>query len=221
MPRLIAEILLGIIAVAALGVFMPKMVESHSASNLITLTIAEDSFRNYDFVGQVDDPNGVDWPVTMVFGTNASQGKVEFGYENQGVPCCLGSIKYARVNDGGWAWYSVRGIKDALCNGASKHLRHYGGNGAQGRFLNGSWGYYVLGTTHFDHTSGCFNEYESGDNEQAEEWFALKAKNQWGTGNVIEDWAFFHNFEQRRTEVHPGTDHTPDNNGYATWVGIN
>lgn len=181
-----------------------------STGNLTTLYIREDYFRNYDFLSDTASSTNVDWPVTMVFYNNADVNKVKnifFG------STLLAELMYENLNDGaGWVWDTDRGTRgdSSWYSDRWLHMRVYADS--DDRMYNLDWGYYVLGTTHYDHKS--VPHQWSGYSETAEEEFASKARNKGYT--VFEDWSNFYNNEPYRNE----NNHIWSNNEYATAVNV-
>lgn len=184
---------------------LPAM--AYSTSNLNILSIREDSFYNYDFASETASNTNVDWPVTMLFYNNANVNKVKniffIGF---------GWLKYGRLNDGaGWVWDSDGGTKGSSSWYSDRwlHMRVYADS--DDRMYNLDWGYYVLGTTHYDQYP---SETWSGYSETAEEEFASIARSKGYA--VYEDWGNFYNNEPYRVEG----DHIWSNSGYTTAVNV-
>ncbi|CAG0975149.1 MAG: hypothetical protein MPEBLZ_00899 [Candidatus Methanoperedens nitroreducens] len=159
-------------------------VMAASTNNLTTLYIREDSFRNYDFLSETDSNTNVDWPVSMLFYNNADINKVKSIFF-----IGFGSILKGRLNDGaGWVWDSDGGTKGISSRyGHWLHMRVYADS--DDRMYNLAWGYYVIGTTHYDEYP--FESW-SGYSEAAEEEFASIASSK--GYSVSEDWSTFYNY---------------------------
>ena len=210
-------ILLAIMIVALLASSAPPVL-AWTTSSLAILGIREDYFYNYDFESKTASSTNVDWPVTMLFYNNAEVGKVKDIY--WGDPL-LASSAYARLNDGaGWEWDSDRGTK-SLGLTCRCHLRVYATKDWLGyeRMYNIDWGYYVLGTSHYDYYEWLPTWY-SGFSEGAEEELCQVARDNGYT--VFEDWSSFYNNEPYREEKDwlGIVRHVWSNNGYASAVNV-
>lgn len=169
-----------------------------STSNLAQLTIAEDRFYNYDFISQSVSSSNVDWPISMVFHTNAEIDKVKdifFGAE------LTANLMYGRVNDGnGYVWDEDRGTKSGqryssqLQTYVYLHMRLYAPNPPD-YMQNDDWGNFVIGSTHYDQWPF---ETWSGYSEYAEDDFVDIGRSK--GYSVADDWADFFNNEPFREE---------------------
>lgn len=75
-------------------------------------------------------------------------------------------MHYSTNGGATYSWMKSASMKQslALCAPAVLHQRLYAPNG---RFYSTSWGYYVLGTTHYDYYESCPGGW-SGKSEDAE-----------------------------------------------------
>ena len=189
------------------------LASAYTASNLAVLSIREDSFYNYDFCSDQVSSTNVDWPVTMLFDGNAEVDKVKDIYF--GITIFANSM-YEELNDGdGWVWDTDRGTKGIhystyLNAYVYLHMRVYAPSSTD-RMYNDAWGYYVLGTTHYDEFPW---ESWSGYSEYAENDFASIARSKGYF--VLEDIVNFYNYESYREEGN----HIWLNDGYATSVYV-
>lgn len=185
-------------------------VNAATAASLNIMNINEDSFFNYDFLNQNNtNANNVDWPMQMLYYNNATVAKVKAIYWGS---TNFGSAMNGRINDGGgWLWSSDKGTKEAICTSSVRHMRLYA-NGNH-RSYNVSWGYYVIGSTHYD-LDECSLNPRFGWSETAESWFAQIARDKGYT--VFEDWSSWANPEPDRWEGN----HFWQNDGNATAVFV-
>lgn len=150
------------------------IVLAGSTSTYTTVSYSGDSWYNWDNTSSsCTCSNTVDWPVIMIFRTNAAVNKVKDilrGYN--------GTSMYLRANDGaGWFWDSDGGRKHPISGYTDwfHHVRLYAPPGTD-YFYSSSWGRYVLGTTHIDR-----NEFSSspqfGWSETTDEYFAAFFRN--------------------------------------------
>lgn len=185
-----------------------------TASHLSTLSIEEDLFRNYDFGSDWDNYTNCSWPVTMLFWNNAEIDKVKSQYRLRDW-ILWGYSEWAKLNETGddWIWDTDRGVKKPIGLNFI-HMRVYADSDDQ--LYNISWGYYILGTTHYDKDG----ETKCGWSEEAEQQAALVAESVPGWG-VVEDWGNFYNYEPLRKEVdEEGNEHWWQCGGYATAVYV-
>lgn len=200
-------LLLGIMVIALLASSVTPVL-AWTTSNLAILGIREDYFYNYDFCSSTVSDTNVDWPVTMLFYNNAEVDKVKNIYWGVGP----WSTCNARLNDGsGWVWDVDRGTKSTGLHAC--HMRVYAD--ADDRMYNVDWGYYVLGTSHYDYFEWTPWGW-SGYSESAEAELCQVARDKGYT--VFEDWAYFYNYEGYREEG--GGKHRWSNNGWASAVNV-
>ncbi len=202
--------------VASIALFNVPPVQAATTSKLTVVGIAGDAWYNYDFNGEVASSTNVDWPTMMIFYGNAEVDKVKNAY-SPWYPKRMGDVKNAAMNDvGTWFYDSDRGIKKTDCppTGWFEHMRVYAPGGSD-RMYNTNYGYWIMGTTHFDYNDGCSGAIH-GYSETAESWFAQNARNIWGSGRVFEDWGWMFNGEPRR----PEGNHIWESNGYSSYVNV-
>lgn len=146
-----------------------------------------DGFWNYDYRNRDNQADGdnVDWPVNMVWGKQGQIDDVKTFLANRGWGGS-GASQDARLyenGNSGWQWDGDSGIKspcesyenDPLRNMSGErwmHTRLYApppgtGEPRQDQFYSTTWGYYIIGTTHYDYGHG--NIIQGCDN--GEEWF--------------------------------------------------
>ena len=177
------------------------------------MTVHEDAFWNYDFTTNLVRANKVDWPIALVFFGNATVNKVKgiLGNEYDRT----GSRMYARLNDGiKWRWDTDKGRKTTACPGLptqpwwARHYRVYADG--DDRLYNASWGFYVIGSTHYDVRECAASGKQFGWSELSEDWITYR----WNVNGywVQNDWTGFANPEPFRVE---GT-HVWDSNGRAS-----
>jgi hypothetical protein len=208
--RIIGTLCLGV----ALWVASVAPLSANTATNLTILYIYEDSFYNYDFLNQNNtNADNVDWALSMLFYDNATVTKVKGIYWGS---TSWGSAMHGRINDGGgWLWSSDKGTKEGpLCASSVRHMRLYA-NG-NNRSYNSNWGYYVLGSTHYDLDECIPWNSRFGWSETAEAWLAQIARDKGYT--VFQNWNNWHNAEPERWEA--DGKHFWQNNGMATAVRV-
>lgn len=186
--------------------------EAATTTKLRILYIQDDWFENYDFDSQSGVSTNVDWPVDFLFWNNAEIDKVKgalpYAYS--------GSTKYSLLSDAGFGyWDQDGGRKNIICPvlDQATHYRVYAD--ADDRMYNTAWGFYIIGTSHFD-TRECGINPWFGRSEDAEAKIAQSARNKWGSSRVAEDWGYFYNYEPYRQEGN----HYWLNDGYATAVSV-
>ncbi|MFP3976230.1 MAG: hypothetical protein ACLFVK_08435 [Dehalococcoidia bacterium] len=201
MLRKVVPIVLGI---GLLTAALAPAVSAWTASNLTTLCVEEDRFKNYDYEDTSDpsDNENCDWPVTMVFWNDADVERVKSHYSNQGWTNPLHSPMSGRLDDGdgdGWEWVSDEGVK-TWGNVMTCHMRVYAPESEDEdgvyQMYNDAWGYYVLGTTHYDRNEydPWYAEYGWSEDAEAE---ACDDANPWP---VFRNWTDFCNQEDERWE---------------------
>lgn len=163
-----------------------RQVDAATTTKLAWITQDNNRFRNFDFTTTAGGSHHVDWPVDFIYmGTNASISTVQsdayiyFPCQTQGPPPNCAHVMYMHysTNSGStYSWMKSATIKQSLavCAPQQLHQRLYAPNG---RFYSTQWGYYVLGTTHFDYDEGC-GDWWSGKSERAEkvlcqDWVSL------------------------------------------------
>ena len=194
-------------------VALPLASRGATTSNLTLLTVAEDSFYNYDFTSKTVSSNNVDWPVSLVFYGNADVNKVKNIYWGVTI---LANTMYAYLNDGqGFVWDEDRGTKGVVWSNCTNsyvwlHMRVYAPNPPD-YLYNIYYGKYVIATAHYDQFP---LESWSGYTECAEKHLAAIAKSKGYT--VYQDLFYFYNYEPYRIEGN----HIWLNNGYATYIYV-
>ena len=212
---LIIAALVTLISAAAVTV-ADESAQGASTSRLAKLTFYGDQFWNYDFTTNRVRANGVDWPMGLVFYGNATIGKVKSFLDNKYDR--TGSRMYARLNDGGrWRWDTDKGRKTTLCPGLptqpswARHYRIYAD--ADDRLYNGSWGFYVIGSTHYDNRE-CASGSTFGWSETSEGWITHRWRLNGGWAQ--DDWKYFSNPEPVRVQGN----HIWQNNGWASRLHV-
>lgn len=194
--RLIFFLAATLAAVAGVTVAFDGSAVGASTSRLSKVSVHEDRFWNYDFTTNLVRPNKVDWPVALVFFGNATINKVKGMLGNEYDK--TGSSMYARINDGGkWRWDTDRGRKTTACPGLptqpwwARHYRIYADG--DDRLYNPSWGFYVIGSTHYDLHECATSGKQFGWSETAESWIVCRwiANGYWAEN----DWTGFANRE--------------------------
>jgi hypothetical protein len=188
-----------------------------STNRLALLRIYEDLFYNYDFRSTTVSKFNVDWPVDFLYWNDATINSVKFGLGFQGYTYNGDSFWFSLNDGGGWLWDSDKGVKTILCPiiGTAVHTRLYAPSGQDYSF-NLNWGFYVLGTAHYDHNECNVIGKWSGKSENAEQKIVSAAKRYWGDSNVHYDHLWFFNPEPERTEGN----HKWLNSGYASTVRL-
>jgi hypothetical protein len=184
-----------------------------STSRLSKVTVHEDSFWNYDFTTNRVHANRVDWPIGLVFFGNATINKVKDILGNEYDRS--GSAMWGRINDGPrWRWDTDKGRKTTACPGLptqpswARHYRVYADG--DDRLYNPSWGFYVIGSTHYDVRECAVSGKQFGWSESAEDWVVWR----WSVNGywAQNDWTGISNHEPLRVEGN----HVWSNNGRAS-----
>ena len=183
-----------------------------STSNLRTLGFGYgDSIYNYDFTSQSVSSSGVDWAASLLFYNNAWVNKIKSIVS--GKYWSSGSKMNFRLNDtGSFVWLQDGGAKTdwPSCLGSTRHFRVYAPP-ATDDFYNPTFGYYVFGTSHYDHHELCnawFDDSEGTEHDVAN-LFA-------GKGYYTRyDYAWFYN-----QQYGDQGDHHWSNDGYATYISV-
>lgn len=188
-----------------------------AAQDPVQLYIEEDAFYNYDFIEQgTVARDKVDWPVTLIYYNNAEIDMVKSLYW---IP--TGTAQNGKVNDGaGWVWDTDAGTKEEWCpvRSSALHLRLYADG--DDMLYNTSWGYWVLGTTHYD-TRECGWSPQFGYSEDAENEIANITRDWYGL-TVLEDWGWFWNEEGDVGSHQPRWEgnHAWLNDGFGTAIDL-
>jgi hypothetical protein len=195
---------------------------SATATSLKQVPIAEDAFLNYDFLSEDHSRYNVDWPISLLFWNNAHVDSIKETLDLFFLH--RGSGMHAYVNNGaGWKWDIDSGRKTNICpvGGSAIHYRIYAP--PSDAFYNLQWGFYVIGSVHFDsHECNPLQAVPGpvgdilvpwfGKSEVAEKQVAKMFEWLVGPHAASEDALWFRNFEQARKQG----DHRWLNDGYAT-----
>jgi hypothetical protein len=188
--KLAASVVVVVSALLAVAAFPAN---SASTNKLQTLTIREDHFRNFDFNSTYNSAGNVDWAISLLFWNNASINKVKD--KLAGHYWWEGGPQYGLIHNGDfWRWDQDSGKKTAKCSafgGSTVHYRVYAPPGD--RMYNQAWGYYILGSTHYD-VNECYWGSWFGMSERAEQHVTNVARGVWGSGRVLYHWSGFGNY---------------------------
>lgn len=204
-------------ALALLGASVQQNAGAWYSSKLDLVYKDDDVIRNYDYLSTASptDNYNLDFPVTMIFKNNAEIDKVKNRYKANGWDN-LGSSKYGRARDGSAGfWDSDRGVKTwglTTC-----HMRVYADS--DDRMYCPSWGYYIFGTTHYDHGEVVGDKW-FGKSEDAETEARQEARTIWGTDNVVANNGDFKNYEAYRVQTSGGEDHIWQSSGRRSTVTV-
>ncbi|MGI9659251.1 MAG: hypothetical protein ACR2OD_10115 [Gaiellaceae bacterium] len=215
-----ARLLIVAALVAAIGIAAVQAAEESaqgaSTSRLSRLAFHGDQFWNYDFTTKLVRSNRVDWPMGLIFYGNATINKVKGFLGNEYDR--TGSTMFARLNDGGrWRWDADKGRKTTACPGLpfqpswARHYRVYAD--ADDRLFNPSWGFYVIGSTHYD-IRECTTGASFGWSENSEGWITWRWRQNGGWAQ--DDWKYFGNPEPVRV----AGNHIWENNGWASRLHV-
>jgi hypothetical protein len=221
---------LALVAAATGLLWSPGGVKGYTPSSevdFIQLSANGDRFLNYD--GQKSFQfNNRDWPITMIFYTNATISKVEDYYRSRGFSGHGGHMyeyyaphtNYNKVRKD-----SDKGVKTPCVDGLDRHIRVYGAT--QDRFYDPRYGYYVVASTHFDNGDGdsgaChvdhFTDKYFGYSETVAHDLAVIAQGKW---TVNENAVNLKNVESpARSESSPKDHlHWWESDGKATLVSV-
>jgi hypothetical protein len=189
-------------------------------SNFRTLSLREDRFLNYD--GGCPDnfdcfkPTNVDWPVDLIFWNGAEIDKVKTAMAQGAGYSFRGSEENFKLNNSGdWQIDGDKGVKTVLCPiDSGIHFRIYAP--PTDHLYNQSWGFYVLGTSHYDGRECPGWDSWFGASEIAEEQITADAQAVFGGSAVGYDKVNMHNPEGERWEGN----HYWLNSGYATAIKV-
>jgi hypothetical protein len=185
-------------------------------------------FFNYDGARNFGK-HSRDWPVTLIFYRFASVRKVKdiIGYNRVGDPEYEGLKK----SKGAQARFDTDSGRKTSCNSRHRdtHFRVYApGNSDpdKERLWDPTWGFYVVGTTHYDQgegTGACGGKtHWFGLSEEAEFQVVARAREVTVGGNhlvVRQDFFQLHNYEAFRKEGDKGQ-HRWQNDGKASGIKI-
>jgi len=194
-----------------------------------------DMFYNWDFGGKNHVSTNVDWPVTLVYGGNASVWYVKYKLQCMGLdvgpPDWPASDQWGYFTDDwltGWEWRADDGVKKANPFNVTEfgHIRLYA-PGDGDRFYNLWYEYWVYATTHMDKDELSVLRAQFGWSDTIQRVFA-RAGDPAGPCNlgwtVYHKWARLYN-EAKHVEtktVWPGITRTyvHESDGWAsfTWV---
>lgn len=203
----------GLLVVMFVSLWSPAAC-AWTTSKLRVVNVGGDYIYNYDFESKSTSSSKVDWPVTMMFTGNANINKVKNLYS----AWTSGSSMYMRLNDGaGWVWDSDGGKKSwgASC---SCHIRLYADS--DDRLYNLTWGYFVIGTSHYD-IREIFPDRRFGWSEDAAGELTRYIEGNSGVSFIQRNSINMYNYEAYRVEYEGSTPrHYWQNNGYATRVQL-
>jgi hypothetical protein len=168
-----------------------------------------DVMMNYDFPEELANGNNVDWAVSLIFYNYAWIDKVK-SIAN-GSYWMNGSAMHEWMFDNGssWVWDSDGGKKTDTpsCLGSTRHYRIYAPNPPDYMY-NPTFGYYLIGTTHYDHHELCGGWFD--DSEGTETSLANLFS---GKGYIVSrNWGWWYN-----QEIWNDGSHHWNNNGYASY----
>ena len=194
---------------------LPSTASAWTTSHLSVVNVGGDLIYNYDFETTSASSSNVDWPVTMMFTGNADINKVKNLYWGQ---TALGFNMYGRLSDGaGWVWDNDRGTK-SLGSYCTCHMRLYADS--DDRMYNLTWGYFVIGTSHYDYRE-AFTDQFFGYSEYAATELSNHAVGHSGVWFVEWNSINMYNYEPGRWEYSGGTPrHYWQNDGYTTQVQL-
>ena len=183
---------------------------------LALVDVGGNMFHTYDFTSDTHSAGTsagawkVDFTVTVFFENNASKVKIEDAFWGAAI---VAKTRHNFMKDGGtWFWDHSKGTKKDLFSELSRHMRLYAGDG--GRIYSPGFGYWVVGTTHWDVME--FRNGESfGWSEQMENDVAAHAKTK-PNWTVTEDAFNILNQEAPRWENNTFW----YNNGQLTRIGV-
>lgn len=174
-----------------------------------------DYLKNYDFEGEVDAQNNVDWAVSILAYNGASVDRFKSLLNNQGFGANSTDGKHGRASDGaGYRWDRDAGKKGVTCPAFSTtpHYRVYA-DGDQ-YLYNQTYGTYVYASTHRDRDE-CGGGNKSFYGSEGVEGLIVNKFSYIGQP-VYHDYASFYNYEPYRAQ---GT-HIWDNDGNASYVNL-
>ena len=162
-------------------------------------------FYNWDFGRQSTLADYADWPVTIIFGSNANIEKVKNGplggkYDNGGL-CADDMWNRVGPTFAEMVWDDDSGKKDTCCpyTGGTTHFRVYGDKNDSPERLGYAegWGYYVPATTHRDvqecplgNSGARFGWSEDAEDELTNDSASIAG---W---HVVRNWVFLNNAER-------------------------
>lgn len=174
-----------------------------------------DAFINYDGTERNYDRGDRDWPIGLIFYSNATIEKVKNAYEDEGYDG-EGSFMYEgwKARNGGYRRFDSDKGKKNDCNaaGRNEHFRIYGNHhNDSGRFFSRDYGYFVVASAHYDHGDGCSGRRYFGFSENVEGILVNVARDRLG-------WSVRHDFLPTKNHEEPRWegDHYWKNDGRAS-----
>lgn len=205
------------LVISAVLFALPNTVGAWHAANenqCYRIYTCEDSFYNYDFVNSESSSwDNVDWTANLFFYDNADKEKVWdllYGYSP------WASTMYMLLdNGGGDIWDADYGTKQWAST--TPHVRVYSDYDWESelyRSYNTEWGYYVVGTSHWDHNEWWFGTWY-GESERTEEDAARISRDK-GKAVSEDSWDWGNEEPGDRREG----SHRWNNSGWATTVDV-
>jgi hypothetical protein len=210
--RIVLYRIAALLCLASAAAVLASVGLGATAANLRTLGFGYgDSVYNYDFTSESVSSTGVDWGVSLLFYDNAWIDKIKS--IAGGKYWFYGSKEHFRLNDSGyWEWDQDGGIKTNTpsCLGGTRHFRVYAPPEFDD-FYNPTFGYYVFGTSHYDHHELCNSWYDDSEGTELDVANLFAGKGYY----TRYDYAWFYN-----QQYGDQGDHHWNNDGYATYVRV-
>lgn len=177
-------------------------------------------FYAYDQTSTTLSRNGIDWPISLIFGRNSTVNGVKSllkdPYDR------TGSTMYFFWRRGSLSMDSDKGMKTTRCPGLwtqpakALHYRIYG-HPSTDKFYNKGWGWFNLASTHQDWYECPKNNPNKKfmNGEQTEAHIAKLAASKRGFGRVKRNRIPLHNAESGWQGIHHY-----NSNGLATWIVV-
>lgn len=194
----VIRVLASMATVPALLLATTLAAHAETASQISVVFVQEDRFDTVDYKSRNNVNGNVDWPVTLMFYNNAEVNRVKNIFFGD-APGDLHSAFLSDVSHTTPGWDDDRGTKSSLdCFSTTEflHMRVYADS--DDRMYNVDWGYYVIGTTHYDVRECSFTDRQFGWSEVAQQDFEQRAQSQNYT--VFLEWSDFGNAEPDRWE---------------------
>jgi hypothetical protein len=175
-------------------------------------------FHNYDYVGESAYCNAVDWATSVVFYNQADIDYVksilgDLGYEDNSTNSMHMPTKDVST---GVVWDSDAGKKEIACPAVGLEARHYRiyAPPATDYMYTLNWGYFVVGSTHWDANECPSIGTRHYDSEEVEQHIVqtMDGAGYW----VYPELYDFQNWEPYRVEGNSEW----NNSGYASFIGI-